>query len=625
VHRLRVLLLLLPLAAYASDGALLGSAASLVERAQAAVRVEPEKSREYAEQALVMLARQPDPELQARAHLLLCDYHTERDRAKAEHHIERGRELLPHIRRKGLAAGLLSCEGELREGAGDSAGAMALYEQAVTIGEQAQDGEMAADAMFRRGYLRGVRGEFAAGLGDLKRAFASYQQLQLPNHALTAQNAIAILYNRLGDTEQAVHYFEAALKAQTAVGLLRERAVTQHNMGRALENLQRWDDAQQAFQSVLGLSRELGFVRGEAYALRGLASVHNARGAPAEALSLLAQAERLQRRVPDVRLRGQIALQQGIALRQLQRPGESLAALKEAVAVFRDFEALSERASAHDELATTLANLGDWAGAYEQQAQAKAAAVQLLKRQLDERFATLKIEYDIAAKDQEMRLLERERAATQRSLEQEQLAGRFRTAAIVLAGLLLAFVGNVAWRHRRASHAMHKLAMTDELTGLPNRRDVLTRLDRLLQRPQDGCALLIVDLDHFKPINDTHGHLVGDHILRAVADVLRDTGRDPVALGRLGGEEFVVLLPGAGAEAACAVAERLRGQVASLDVSRWLPDRGVTISIGVTVANLGDSASSMLRRADEALYAAKDGGRNCVKVQLAAPADGSTP
>jgi diguanylate cyclase (GGDEF)-like protein len=110
-----------------------------------------------------------------------------------------------------------------------------------------------------------------------------------------------------------------------------------------------------------------------------------------------------------------------------------------------------------------------------------------------------------------------------------------------------------------------------------------------------------------------------------VADVLRDTGRDPVALGRLGGEEFVVLLPGAGAEAACAVAERLRGQVASLDVSRWLPDRGVTISIGVTVANLGDSASSMLRRADEALYAAKDGGRNCVKVQLAAPADGSTP
>jgi diguanylate cyclase (GGDEF)-like protein len=118
---------------------------------------------------------------------------------------------------------------------------------------------------------------------------------------------------------------------------------------------------------------------------------------------------------------------------------------------------------------------------------------------------------------------------------------------------------------------------------------------------------------------------VGDEILRAVAGVLRDSGREPVELGRLGGEEFVVVLPTAGLDMAMTVAERLRAEVAALDVSRWLTDRRITISLGVTVSEAGEAMSALLRRADEALFDAKRGGRNRAVVRVGTLASAATP
>jgi tetratricopeptide (TPR) repeat protein len=140
----------------------------------------------------------------------------------------------------------------------------------------------------------------------------------MPFHSLTVENTIAILYNRMGDHVQARHYYQSALKAQAAAGLQREQAVTQYNLGRSLENLREWDAAQQSFDEVLKLSRELSYPRGMAYALRGQAAVQNARQQPEAALALLAQASELQKTVPDERLRAQIQLQRGMALRLLR-------------------------------------------------------------------------------------------------------------------------------------------------------------------------------------------------------------------------------------------------------------------------------------------------------------------
>lgn len=597
---------------------------ALVDQSQAQVKVDPERSRALAEQALQQLASRPpapDSDLQVRAHLLLCDYHSERDRAAAERHVAEARAQLPQLRRRGLAAGVLGCEGTLHEAAGDNARALQLYEQEVALAEKAQDDEMQADALFNRGHLRGLRGEFSSGLADLKKSRALFERLQMPFHALTVENTIAILYNRMGDHVQARHYYQSALKAQAAAGLQREQAVTQYNLGRSLENLHEWDAAQQAFDSVLKLSRELSYPRGIAYALRGQAAVQNARQQPEAALELLGQASEVQKTLPDARLLAQIQLQRGIALRLLHRLPESAAALNDALKVFSDGESLAEQAAAHGALSQTLAEMGDWRGAFEQQSRFKAATDQVLTRQLDERFATLKVEYDNAARDREMALLQQSQKVTEHALVQERLAGRLLSAVIVLAGILLVVLGVLLWRHRRTSAAMRGLAMTDELTGLPNRRAALTELEAQMAKAEPNCALLLADIDLFKSINDTHGHLAGDQILRAVAEAVRAIGGDvksPAAcLSRFGGEEFIAVLPKVALDDALVAAERFRERVAALDVSRHTPGRGVTISVGVTRLAAGDTLSSLLRRADEALYAAKDGGRNRVVSRLA--------
>ncbi len=588
-------------------------AEALVDRSARTQRMRPDESERLAKEALTLLARQPDADLEVRARTLLCSHLSERDRVAAEQEAAAAEALLPKLRRVGLRAGLLGCQGEIREYAGNNDQAMSLYQQAVGVADAAGDQEMLAGALFQRGYLRGVQGDYASGLVDLRRARNLYEQLDLPQQAATTLNGIAIVYNRMGDFAQAREYFQHTLDAQLAAGQLREQAVTWHNLGRTSENLGAWDDARKAFESSLALCREIHYQRGEAHALRGLASVRNALGDASGAMALLAQAEALQQQVPDARLRAQILLQRGIALRLFKRHSDSLAALDESLAIFRSADSQHEMVDTYRELSLTQAELGDWRAAYERHRDFKASSDRLLQRQLDQRFASLKVAFDSEAKEKENRLLQRERDAVETALASARALSSLLVQVAVLAASLTLILGFMAWRMRRSTARMHLLAMTDELTGLPNRRAVLARLRALLDGPgAPTCALMIADLDHFKPINDRHGHAVGDEVLRAVGSVLTEAVREPVFVGRLGGEEFLVVLPQTDLESARQAAERLREQISAIDTSRWFTDHGLAVSLGVTVSHPGDTEGSMLHRADTALYEAKHSGRNRV-------------
>jgi diguanylate cyclase (GGDEF)-like protein len=588
--------------------------AQLVSRVEATERSDPEAARRLSDVALARLALQPDADLEMRTRLSRCDYFNERDRAAATRELEQMRTLLPRLRRPGLRAGLLGCEGEMQENAGDNVQAMALYEQAVTVAETAGDDERLANALYLRGYLRGVLGDVAAGLADLKRALGLYERQKMPAHAQTAINGVAILYNRMGDFEQARRYYEDTLKAQTESGMARERVVTLHNLGRVHERLQRWDDAQRAFETALALARELAYARGQVYALRGLASVRNAQGDPKRALQLLDEGQRLFGNAPDERLRAQLQLQRGVALRQLGQPAEALAVLRDALEVFRQGDASHEEAIVRDETARVLAEQGDWRKAFEQQQAARKLTEGMLRRQVDQRFATLKVQFDTELRDKENALLQRENRASELALAEQQRASRLQVIAALLASALAAVLALLVWRQRRAGQQLRDLALTDELTGLPNRRHMLRELQRLLDRSPSAAALLIVDLDHFTPINDQVGHLIGDEILRALAEAWRPLAGHGTRLGRLGGEEFVAVVDGADIAQAAALGERLRAAAQGLDVSRWLTERRVTVSVGATVLQRGDTLGSALSRADEALYRAKAGGRDRVAV-----------
>ena len=135
------------------------------------------------------------------------------------------------------------------------------------------------------------------------------------------------------------------------------------------------------------------------------------------------------------------------------------------------------------------------------------------------------------------------------------------------------------------------------------------------QRTGSPLALLLVDVDHFKRVNDSHGHLIGDEVLRALATELRQQVRESDVVGRFGGEEFTVLLPRTDGAGAYGIAERLRANAASLSVAAADARINVTVSIGVAVLGQhGNDLFELLAAADVALYRAKDAGRDQVRI-----------
>jgi diguanylate cyclase (GGDEF)-like protein len=167
-------------------------------------------------------------------------------------------------------------------------------------------------------------------------------------------------------------------------------------------------------------------------------------------------------------------------------------------------------------------------------------------------------------------------------------------------------------------------ANTDAMTGLLNRRAFLNLAEQQVayaRRYGGGLAAVVADIDHFKAVNDTHGHAVGDIAIREVAQRLKQAARDSDLVARFGGEEFVVLLMASDLESARVYAERVRAAIAATPID--LPDGGalgLTVSLGCTALAATDKdIQDAIDRADRALYEAKNGGRNCVRLANAQP------
>lgn len=184
-------------------------------------------------------------------------------------------------------------------------------------------------------------------------------------------------------------------------------------------------------------------------------------------------------------------------------------------------------------------------------------------------------------------------------------------------GIYRGFIGSGTdlTKTRKQEATIRRLAITDSLTGLANRQQMQDQLERLLaeQHPQgSGCALMMLDLDGFKGVNDTLGHPVGDKLLVQVAARLSSVISDTGIVGRLGGDEFQILIPGSPDEDG--LSELGSRIIAELSEPYWVEDFSITIScsIGVSLAGVGETSEALVRNADIALYAAKESGRaNC--------------
>jgi diguanylate cyclase (GGDEF)-like protein len=516
-------------------------------------------------------------------------------------------------------ANLRMCRGYGLEYSGGINEAVAEYEFGVSEGRRLRDDRLLAAGLMFRGELRYYRGDMAAALADLTESHQLYKRLGEAGRQRHTLNDIANLYadRRVGEYDKAIEYYRQVLASHQAAGNQAGISTAYFNLGTTLDTKGDPAAALPYFRRSLEIERRRGDAAEIAVVERAMAGALTRAGRPAEALRQLDEVLAHDLRTGDVDGIARTRLSRGIALRALGRPAEALDELEAARAHFDSVDNPRFLERLHDERALALAATGDWRGAYEARGTQMRMQASLAEQLKQEHTSRMRVQFDTERKEAENRALLRENRLRGQALAAGARVRRLQTAVIVLSAVIMVVLGVLVGRHVANARRLRTMAMTDELTKLPNRRHLFAVADARLGdagRKNEPVSILALDVDHFKRINDTFGHDVGDTVLRRVAQACRGALRHDDSIGRTGGEEFVVVLPHADAARALEVAERLRSAVESLDWSDVDPALRVTVSIGVAQRAAADDFAALAKRADDSLYRAKHAGRNRVEL-----------
>jgi diguanylate cyclase (GGDEF)-like protein len=469
------------------------------------------------------------------------------------------------------------------------------------------------------------RASFLMKGGDFEQACESLADAE--RRARGAQTAAevafsnAMLAKELGDAPLALQSYRGAYDKFHAVSDRTGEADTQAGIGAALNQLSRSAEAAEPLRRAIAAYREVGDREGEAIARDELALSQAGVGELEAALAGNTEALRALAHVQSPRRLAEMQIHRAQLLLRLKRAGEAVPLIERARPVALQANDLQMQVHFHGVAADVMAAVGRYQQAFEESERERQVQQrrtdQLVTRQLAAQRGRLESEL----LTRENGLLRSEADASQRALEQANHAARLRGVTIGLAVLFILCGAYALWYQRELLKRISRMAETDPLTGVPNRRHLIEMGQRLMMRCyQDGrpYAMLLLDLDGFKQINDRHGHAAGDKALCSVSQALRRNLRPADHLGRYGGEEFAVILPDTDADEASHVAERLRAAVAGLEPD-WAPGAGrVTLSGGIAFATPGRSDFSQLMvRADQALYRAKNAGRNRIEMAAA--------
>jgi diguanylate cyclase (GGDEF)-like protein len=323
---------------------------------------------------------------------------------------------------------------------------------------------------------------------------------------------------------------------------------------------------------------------------------------PAEALAILNVPEALEKDFPARWFSYQV-----LKARALSATGQNQQGLALLAKIDRYQEGAAtprQKISFLDAYATALANAGEFRGAYEKTRDLRAAERKLASESNDRVAEEMRTRFEVEQHERRAERAELEARASRASTV-AAVAGTV-AAAVVVASLVLTLRVQV-----RQKKLLALIAFMDELTGVPNRRKILELANRYLQRagPKDDLYICIVDIDHFKQVNDKFGHDVGDRVLQFFAETLKNNLRVSDVIGRYGGEEFILILPECPPQELHTVFDRLRHAVAADKLGSVELGRKLTFSMGASCAHAG-TLEQVLKAADEALYQAKAGGRD---------------
>jgi diguanylate cyclase (GGDEF)-like protein len=500
--------------------------------------------------------------------------------------------------------------GSAHEEAGRLDDAERDYRTAVEVAGKAGDRELLATAHVMQGYAEYYRGEMNDALVNLRRGYAIAVEIGDSAGQRAAIENIAHLYAdaKVGQYDRAIEYYRQLLPQYEAAGQPENVADTQFNIASTYEAKGEHATALEWYRRALATEEKLGRLEEEAFVRRSIGVTLGKLGRPAEALPELERALEVFREKDSPDRVMLVRQSRGIVLGQLRRFPAAIEDLEATRLWFQKKKNLRFLEKSEEELALAYAGTGQWREAYVARTRHAALQKELAAKLREEHTSRLRVQFDSERKEQENRALVRENAAAVR-------IRRLQTAVLALGAAIIAVLTYLAVRLVRDGRRMRDMAMTDELTRLPNRRHLLAAAEEQLRRSRasgEPFSLIAFDIDRFKRINDTFGHAAGDLVLQRVAHACRGALRPNDRIGRTGGEEFTAIVPGLTAAHGVPLAERLRAAVEEIDCSDIDSSLRVTISLGVAQWERDDTIGRIAARADEALYRAKDSGRNQV-------------
>jgi len=504
--------------------------------------------------------------------------------------------------------------------------------RARRLGDSALGAALAADDSWLEARARLSRANALLGAADVGRVLEEMRTAMRAFEALGDRRArawalvlIAALHVYSGDgvtAAELLHEVLPEIRKRGDVAVL-ARALNELANAHAIQDdparaLQLYREAADTFRSA-GDSLWTAFVlQNAAYVHCGLGDRALAAGHREEAEVAYGRALALTREaaeLPNAEDNVIRAYAEGMAGRALIGLGQPLAALDHLRAAVLTARAGGDRRAEGAHLIETARAL-DAAGRTQDGLNAAQRAVHLLEEVGDRRTLAQALEVSSTLSERVGDLAaalaaQRRFHALSQELDGERAKGRMELNALRL---------DVQQARAEAERRRHE-ALVDPVTGLPNRREFDAQIGQLVARSTGPLALALLDLDHFKRVNDRFSHLVGDDVLRVCARLLRESSRDRDLVARFGGEEFAIVLPGAEFPIALVVCERMRRAIAEYPWDTIQPGLAVTASLGCVVGLPGTTTQEMLTGADRQLYAAKAAGRNLVMPEPEADPD----
>ena len=510
---------------------------------------------------------------------------------------------------------LLLCLGNYKQYAGQLDGALKDLSTAISNAYELESPRLIADGRSIRGAMQSYQGDYATALEDLITAQHLYEKLNITYWANDNLNNLAASYRRFGDPETAIKYQMKLEQTYLTSGMLFEADNVNVQIAFSLEELGRLQESTERFYKSLKFWQSQKETNAVASTKVNIAGNLIKQGQVDKALTLLKEAE------PHIPLEydGQHSFLSLFFAEAYFTKNDLDNALEHSKKASIDFKRGGNRRGESQNLqlqSQIYYAKGDIENAYKSLTAFLEMHLLLDKQIMSDRNAEMQTRFNTdKVLDENENLL---KATTDKELQLQimQRNESLQIVIIILVAIILIIVSVFAYKQLKRKRKYQNLALTDELTSLSNRRAIYSQSDNFIKHAKlshQPFSIILFDADHFKQVNDKFGHDIGDKVLVKLASLTMGMMRETDVVGRVGGEEFLVLLPNITHNTAMEIAQRLLDCIANYDWSHIAPDLHQTVSAGVASLDNETELSPLLLKADTALYKAKSAGRNCVK------------